>query len=237
MNHPTEPHDGWRAVPTAAGLTGLSRHDLEGADALRFWAALSIILYHALLLPGIEPPGSFWVIRNFGGFGVPLFFALSAFVLCHGYHGRLDTAEAVRSFYLRRLFRIAPLFYLVGAVSLAFFYAAYGRGIGMADLVTSATFTFGLFPQHHQGFVWASWSIGVEMLFYAIFPLLTVVVRSWRSATVAFIGAAGIAAALGPGLQGSAPRPAGLREPRAAGTIAILCRWHARLLHLARPWR
>lgn len=194
MTVPSEPEDAPRAVPPAAGPGAVSRHDLEGADALRFWAALAIILYHALLLPGIEPSGSFWVIRNFGGFGVPLFFALSAFVLCHGYHGRLETADAMRGFYLRRLFRIGPLFYVVGAVSLAFFYTAYGRVVGTADLVTSATFTFGLFPQHHQGFVWASWSIGVEMLFYAIFPLLTVVVRDWRSACLGFVGAAGMAA-------------------------------------------
>ncbi|WP_168201784.1 acyltransferase family protein [Phreatobacter aquaticus] len=222
-------------VPTAApeAIRRDSR-DLEGADAVRFWAALVIVLYHALLLPGLEPPGSFPVIRNFGGFGVPLFFTLSAFVLCFGYHGRLETAAAMRAFYWRRLFRIAPLFYVVGAVSLAFFYVAYDRVVGVADILTSATFTFGLFPQHYTGFVWASWSIGVEMLFYAVFPILALVVRTWRSATVAFIASTIIAALWAQGfkgasadLQGFASLALPAKLPYFCGGMLAFFAWHA----------
>lgn len=176
-------------APATTPLIGAAsgRRDIDGADALRFWAALTIVLFHTLLLPGIEPDGSFWVIRNYGGFGVQLFYTLSAFLLCYGYHGHLDTAAQIRTFYWRRLFRIAPLFYFVGVVYVVFLYGAYGRVVGLTDLLTSATFTFGLFPQHYQGFVWASWSIGVEMLFYAIFPLLLLAARTWRSAAIAFV--------------------------------------------------
>jgi peptidoglycan/LPS O-acetylase OafA/YrhL len=33
-------------------------------------------------------------------------------------------------------------------------------------------FVFNLFPAYQTGFVWASWTIGVEMIFYALFPLI-----------------------------------------------------------------
>jgi hypothetical protein len=77
------------------------RPQLEGANAVRFWAAVSIVLFHLALLPKKDLPAFLWVIPSFGGFGAPLFYVLSAFALSYGYYGSLETGAAIRRFYTR----------------------------------------------------------------------------------------------------------------------------------------
>src|SRR5262249_59286531 len=115
------------------------RTQLEGANAVRFWAAMSIVLFHLALLPKKELPGFLSVIPNFAGFGVPLFYVLSAFALSYGYYGSLETGAAIRRFYSLRFFRIAPLFYLMMAVCLT---QLWIRGPGSPPSLTFSSPTF-----------------------------------------------------------------------------------------------
>jgi peptidoglycan/LPS O-acetylase OafA/YrhL len=46
------------------------------------------------------------------------------------------------------------------------------------EVSASAAFLFNLIPTWQEGFVWVSWTIGVEMLFYAVFPLLYARIRT-----------------------------------------------------------
>ena len=48
--------------------------------------------------------------------------------------------------------------------------------VSLESLLLNLTFTFGLAPW--TGIVWAGWTVGVEMLFYAILPILLLTVRS-----------------------------------------------------------
>ena len=162
-----------------------SRPKLAGASIVRFVAAMIIVMYHVALLPALAMPDSLKFITSYGGFGVPLFYMLSAFSLSYGYFGKLETADQIRNFYTRRFFRIAPLFYSMMLFSIWFFWLTEGRIVSAAAIFTSATFTFNLIPQHVAGFVLASWSIGVEMLFYAIFPMMILLVSNlWRALLV-----------------------------------------------------
>ena len=178
------------------------RTQLEGANAVRFWAAMSIVMFHVALLPEKDLPAFLWVIPSFGGFGVPLFYVLSAFALSYGYYGRLETGTAIRHFFARRFFRIAPLFYLMMAVYLVQFWI---RGIGVppAQVLSSATFTFNLIPGHSESFVAAAWSIGVEMLFYAVFPFLMLLITNLWRAGLFFVGALWLAALWEHGFHGA----------------------------------
>ena len=160
---------------------------LSGANALRFYAASSIVLFHLIHLTKMDYPSALSFIPNYGGLGVPLFYVLSAFVLCIGYHSKLGNSEEIRKFYVRRFFRIAPLFYLLIVFYVIFLWAAFGQQIGIMRIVTSLTFTFNLVPGHSTGFVWASWSIGVEMLFYAIFPLVLMYSGTLKRSFIAFV--------------------------------------------------
>lgn len=158
------------------------RRFLGGIEALRAYAAIAIILFHVVWIAGFDPPQALMAIKRHAALGVPLFFAVSAFSLAYGYEGRLGGQGAVRDFYLRRLFRIAPLYY---ASCLARIAVVLGPGWALShpmDIVLAATFLFNLSPAHVEGIALASWSIGVEMLFYLVFPWVIALARDLTSA-------------------------------------------------------
>jgi peptidoglycan/LPS O-acetylase OafA/YrhL len=128
------------------------------------------------------------VLQNLA-FGVPLFYAISAFSLFLGYEHALDSPSGLKKFYVRRFFRIAPLFYAMLLVwYLIRHYHLHVATMGR-DIWLNASFAFGLLPGQHEGIVWASWSIGVEWIFYALFPLFLVLARSrWSAAALFGVG-------------------------------------------------
>src|SRR4029077_12362296 len=62
---------------------------LEGLDSLRAYAASSIIVFHMVWVAHVELPRGLIFARNYFGFGVPLFFVVSAFSLAFGYMQKL----------------------------------------------------------------------------------------------------------------------------------------------------
>ncbi len=139
---------------------------------MRCYAALSIFLVHLIALPKLPIPTYLWFLPAHFGNGVPLFYIVSAFGLFVGYRGRIKTRQELREFYLRRFLRIAPLFYFIMLFYVPFCWTMWGTTIPLSQFVSSALFIFNFVPNHVAGFVMASWSIGVEMAFYAILPLL-----------------------------------------------------------------
>ncbi len=47
-----------------------------------------------------------------------------------------------------------------------------GEPIWAGNIAGNALFVFNFFPGRQEGIVWASWTIGVEMLYYALFPMI-----------------------------------------------------------------
>jgi peptidoglycan/LPS O-acetylase OafA/YrhL len=125
-----------------------------------------------------------------GARGVQLFFVASALTLCMSWKDRHDGALP---FYVRRFFRIAPMFYL----AIAFFIWARGfgpgtyapDGIGLRHVLMAATFTHGLMPDTITSLVPGSWSVADEMMFYAMFPLLIAALSRVRFAMAAVVTA------------------------------------------------
>ena len=150
-------------------------------DALRGYAILMVIAVHASQYVEGLPP---WMttIANQGARGVQLFFVASALTLCLSWQARHDGAMA---FYLRRLFRIAPMFWL----AIIYFVAVDGfgprgayapDGIGARQIVAAALFLHGLMPDAITSVVPGSWSIADEAIFYLIFPLLFAINKRLR---------------------------------------------------------
>jgi peptidoglycan/LPS O-acetylase OafA/YrhL len=160
-----------------------------GLNGLRFVAALAVIITHVELLKfqtGLHHNWKNPLIFNLGGLGVYFFFVLSGFLISY-----LLMAEktktgtvSVRKFYVRRILRIWPLYYLI--VLLGFFVfpyfdilkidwldrhfaASYWPAL-LLNLFMLPNLALAMFPAvPHIGQVW---SIGVEEQFYLVWPLL-----------------------------------------------------------------
>ena len=159
---------------------------LNAIESLRGVAALMIVIYHLAELVKLPLPALLSFVPTHFGLGVPLFYALSGFVLAYGYADRLDGRVHLRVFYTRRLFRILPLFYTLLAAWLAVNWLVWHSAPDPKTLLLNLTFLFGLVPGQHESLVWAGWSIGIEMLFYLIFPVVAVLTPGVRSALAAF---------------------------------------------------
>lgn len=177
----------------AAGASSVSDTWLPGIEALRGIAACSVVLHHSWSL-GTTPhfPGS-WLIKGFGSWGVDIFFLLSGYLLA-GYFWSKDRRASVRSFWVRRFFRIAPAYYVNLLVLFLFFaeHHAVFSETGAKQVAGNATFTFWLRPEYSSSFNvnGVLWTLSLEMTLYLLIPLLAFAVarRPWL-AMGAMIGA------------------------------------------------
>lgn len=172
---------------------------LAGLHGLRFLAACMVLIFHLRNVAGVAPSGNF---DKYLGSGVRLFFIISAFSLMYSTLKYIKRDDWVRVFAIKRIFRIMPLFYIVLLIDLKF---GITESRDWTDVVLSASFLFNFLPNLTGSLVWAGWTVGDEMIFYAIFPAILVMMRSWRAALVLlvlslFVSAASILATRRDGL-------------------------------------
>jgi peptidoglycan/LPS O-acetylase OafA/YrhL len=166
-----------------------SKGKLDYIDALRGLACLSILVYHLssrLYSAGVDIPTSLEPFIRFTYYGVPLFFIVSSFTLYLSLDKKRSEKKRFTKFYLRRLFRIAPLFYAVLAIYLVrdFFLNISPSGL---EVLENILFIFNFSPSYFHSVVDTGWTIGVEMLFYIWMPLIFVAVKSLRGALAFFV--------------------------------------------------
>jgi len=152
---------------------------LPQLDALRGLAALYVVVYHVMAMPDPHLSVPAWALPAIamGGSGVVLFFVMSAFSLCLTWPRHAATGAAWRSFYLSRAFRIAPLLLALLAAMVLRDQLREPARYGAQEIAWNASMLFGLSPHWQAGIVMGSWTIGVEMLFYLVFPLLALYAR------------------------------------------------------------
>ena len=80
--------------------------------------------------------------------------------------------DSVHDFYVRRIFRIVPLFLVWLGLSLIRDQQLFSKVPSWKDLLLNVSFLFNFFPGKHEGVVWTSWTIGVEMAFCSVFPVV-----------------------------------------------------------------
>ena len=173
-------------VSTATtSMAGGSNH-LAGIHALRGIAALMVFCFHLHFVGLIPLPKSWAIVASRGGLGVELFYVLSAFSLLFANQKNVRTGDSpwIFAYMLKRYFRIAPLFYFMLIVHCLLILVVFNGKLDLQRIIMSILFIFNFAPKAAEGIVWASWSIGVEMVFYAVLPLVMVAVRSLRSAII-----------------------------------------------------
>jgi peptidoglycan/LPS O-acetylase OafA/YrhL len=207
----TEPLGGAREE---AGRAGPEK--LAFVDGLRGLAILLVMACHVadhkLGIPQAWAKSDFWVLVKNGRYGVALFFVVSAFSLYHSSRARfLSGPRPCLDFYLRRAFRILPAWWLA-----CFAYWLWRQG-GLPFAGRDYAMLFGFFRDREVIFD-GDWSIFVEATFYAVVPVLFVLVRG-VSGALGLLLLACLAAAATTGLGSQALDP-GQWSRTATGILA-----------------
>lgn len=143
-----------------------SRGYIAELDGLRAVSVLSVIACHTMPLA----PGGF--------LGVDVFFVLSGFLITrillaeHHQYGSID----ILNFYMRRILRLMPAFYLMLIAILGFLVlTSQNSRLNIDTVFVSALYVMNwtrAFSTGHDGFLGHAWSLAVEEQFYLIWPLL-----------------------------------------------------------------
>lgn len=174
-------------------LTHFSRETSSGQfipemDGLRLVAITMVILFHLngylvakwpLHHSGSLPQSSCLAQTALVGFrGVELFFVISGFILALPFgaqHLAGGPAVSLRKYYLRRLTRLEPPYFVT--VFVLFFLAVWVQGKTAADLLphlgASLFYLHNLVYAQSSPVIGVAWSLEIEVQFYLLVPLLT----------------------------------------------------------------
>ena len=157
-------------------------------DALRGYAILLVMMAHSgQAIFGVGPPTG---IINSGIHGVSLFFIASSFTLFNSYKNRLalDGENKNLFFFIRRVFRIAPLYWLACLlyILLGHLYQSIwlpATPFSFVNIMANVLFLNGVYLPAIIYIPPGSWSIGDEMIFYLAIPFLFLMIKNLRAAT------------------------------------------------------
>lgn len=143
-------------------------------QALRFLAACAVILAHlqSHFQRALDAAHPLWRHLDFGAIGVDLFFVISGFVIIYASEPLFGQNTGFRKFILKRLLRIAPLYWLCTTFYLAFLIYLH-HGITTDDLsYASIAGSYFFLPIPRPSGIVApvlgvGWTLNIEMLLYA----------------------------------------------------------------------
>ncbi len=159
---------------------------LPGLHVLRGLAAASTVLFHLHLMQPVFRVKYLHFVNTLGA-GVTLFFMISCFSLFHSTLPKLDRNNWLAGFVLRRLFRIYPLFLFMLAVHLALHFIIYHKIYSPGEVLLNLLLMYQFYPGAHESIIWAGWTIGVEVTFYCLFPLLLATSRKFSFWLILFL--------------------------------------------------
>jgi len=170
-------------------------------DGIRRLAILLIIALHYFVLEGAEVlPRKLYVVAQFGWTGVDLFFVLSGFLIGGILLDVRESTNYFKVFYVRRFYRIVPVYLALCALSLIVFYPKLSTHDWLFEgkIPWYAYLTFGqnFWMTTRQALssrqIDATWSLAIEEQFYLTLPLVIWLVRDRY---LPYVLTAGIAAA------------------------------------------
>ncbi|HPI12526.1 MAG TPA: acyltransferase [Catalimonadaceae bacterium] len=175
-------------------------------NGLRFIAAFLVIIHHIEQFKSLTGHENYWRLIPFimviGKLGVILFFVLSGFLITYLLLAEEKSFQtiSVPKFYIRRMLRIWPLYFLV--IGLAFFVLphislftlpGFTQEVVQSNLIWKLLLYAVFFPNLVLSLLgvvpYAShtWSIGTEEQYYLVWPVAIKYVRKFRIGLMALI--------------------------------------------------
>lgn len=157
-------------------------------DSLRGLAILLVILIHSGnygIYGEIDYGQNLKLLLDQGAKGVQLFFIISAFTIQLSY-SRSSTSNS--DFFLKRFFRIAPMYYLAIGYFLwqdrlgPRWWTGYEQSIDIFTILANISFLHWLNPYWINSLVPGGWSISLEFSFYMMIPFIIKYVNSLNRA-------------------------------------------------------
>ena len=176
-----------------------TRHQLAFLDGLRGIASLWVLVGHAMFLTGYK-----MMILAEPDMAVELFIIISGFLMTYHYQAREArepwmAPDTWKTFWVRRFFRIAPLYFVCLALAIYFGpdlwqarldaasimpggvaeqarYADRYLDQSLTNILMHVSFVFGATWTHNFRTALPDWSIGLEMQYYLVFPFLMIAV-------------------------------------------------------------
>lgn len=141
---------------------------VPGWDFLRGLCALSVALYHLFFWQDIA------VINTFSSYGVYMFFILSGASLAYTYLDKFESKQlSIVNFLRARYLRLAPLYLLLMLVLLPWKLQKSGVTTDLVGMYAiNAFLLFGFYSPVNNAVLVGGWSLGIEVIFYFLFPLV-----------------------------------------------------------------
>jgi peptidoglycan/LPS O-acetylase OafA/YrhL len=175
---------------------------IQALTALRFFAALLVVLFHHGQAQFTSAPIWLQNVIKGGYVGVPFFFILSGFILAYNYAAQAEAQTLDnRRFWVARFARIYPVYAASLLLSAPMFMAAImstGKAdgvLGQIGLHAVASFALAQSWIPAWAFVWngPAWSLSVEAFFYLSFPfIMKTLTRRQRGRILAGIVVVGV---------------------------------------------
>lgn len=217
---------------------------LSQLDGVRGVAMFLVLIWHYFCCQVNPAPGSaldYCVHALFYTWtGLDLFFVLSGFLIAGILLDHRKSSNYFRVFYLRRVCRIFPLYYLVLGLFVCFSATAISTSPAFEWLFAKpmpiwsyATFTQNLFMGHrgYFGAQWlgVTWSVAVEEQFYLVVPLLIYFLprRVLFGVLLAGVLAAPVLRQLSPGFHTYVGTPWRADDLLSGACLALLVRSHS----------
>lgn len=145
---------------------------LDQLTTTRFFAALSVVLYHGWRELGIL---SLFPMLTSGPTAVSYFFVLSGFVITLAYY-RPDARFDFRNYFVARFSRIYPV-YILAFVLTCLYYLEILSKVKSGKILANIFLYQAWMPRYGQSFNIVAWSLSVEVFFYIVFPFLAIFIK------------------------------------------------------------
>jgi len=159
---------------------------------VRLILATLVVFGHFKVLPGLSSANG---IYGYADFAVDAFFVVSGFLV----YGSFDNLPKVKGFYIKRFFRIYPLYFVIVIMQAIAMIAIIGNNVQFSDivkyLVSNLSFMNFISPdiggifagQNNKAINPSLWTLKIEVMFYLVVPVIWYLIKRMGSITMPII--------------------------------------------------